>query len=278
MNSALADFRYAARVLFRNPGFACAAILVLALGIGANTAIFSIVSAVLLRPLPFADAAQLVDVAHVPPQKSFPGSPIFSVCPANFLDWQSRNHVFEGMAAYNDRYFVLNGKNKPESLIGAAVSSSFFSVLRGQPALGRTFRPEENRPGHNKVAVLSYAFWQTHFGSNPAVVGAPLLLDGQPYTVVGVMPASFTLPAWDPAAAQLWVPLGWTPQQRAERRNHNYLVVARLRPGVSVEQAQAEMLPSQRAWPSNIPRKIPAGAHRSFPSASAWLERYALLC
>ena len=241
MGSVVADLRYAARVLLRSPGFALAAVVVLALGIGANTAIFSIVSAVLLRPLPFAAAGQLVDVSHVPPQKSFPGLSTFSVCPANYLDWQSRNHVFENMAAYRERYFVLNGKDQPESLTGASVTASFFSVLGGRPVLGRTFLPEEDQPGHDRVAVLSYAFWQTHLGSNPAVLGQPLFLDGQRYTVVGIMPPSFTLPAWDPAAAQLWTPLGWSPQERAERKNHSYRVVARLRPGVSVERAQAEM-------------------------------------
>src|SRR6202048_3099955 len=147
MRNLVADLRYGLRILLRNPGFTLAAIVVLALGIGANTAIFSIVNAVLLRPLPYQDPSRIMQVWHVPPAKSFPGMTLFSVSPANYLDWQRQNRSFEQMAAYGFERFNVGGRERPEAIRGASVAPGFFSILRVQPVLGRTFSLDEDRPG-----------------------------------------------------------------------------------------------------------------------------------
>ncbi len=235
------DLRYGLRVLRKSPGFTAAAVVLLALGIGANTAIFSVVDAVLLRPLPFPDAARLVKVAHVPPPRSFPGMTMFAVSPANYLDWRRQSRSFESMAAYAPASFTLTGVDQPEPVSGSAVSADFFAVLRARPAAGRFFLPEEDQPGRGNVVVLSHSFWQSHFAANPRVVGRKLTLDGQGYTVVGVLAARFELAGWNPTEGQLWTPLAWNDKLRALRGIHDYNVVARLNRGVSARQAQAEM-------------------------------------
>src|SRR6185503_6551624 len=243
MPTFLADLRYALRVLVRTPSFALAVIVVLALGIGANTAIFSIVNAVLLRPLPFAEPDRLVRLFHVPPQAAFPGMPTFSVSAANFYDWQRQAQLFEGMSLYRFRQFVLTGSSgaNAEGLIAGAVGTGFFEIVQTKPQLGRTFLPEEDSPGSSHVAVVSNGFWKTHLGGAPDVVGRTVSLDGEAYTVVGVMPASFSIASWGITARDLWVPLAYTAERRAVRDNHNEAVVARLKPGVTVAQAKAEM-------------------------------------
>ena len=237
MGTLMQDLKYGMRVLRKSPGFAAAAILVLALGIGANTAIFSVVNAVLLRPLPLEDPDRLILVWHTPPAKSFPGIKTFSVSPANYLDWQKQNHVFENMAALGRPSMNLTGGAQPESLTAGAVTADFFSVMKSAPILGRGFSAGEDQPGHDKVVVLGYAFWQSHFGSNKNALGQKLTLDGEAYSVIGVMPPTFDFPP----SAQLWVPLTWTDKDRAVRGDHNYIVAARLKPGVDLKQAQAEM-------------------------------------
>ena len=230
-------------MLRKAPGFTLVAVVVLALGIGANTAIFSVVNAVLLRPLPFEDSDRLVQVWHVPPPKSFPGMTRFSVSPANYLDWEKQSHGFEDMAIYGYRSYSMTGTGEPESVSAIGVSPEFFQVLRIQPILGRVFLPEENQNGRGKVAVLSQAFWQTHFASDPNIVGRVISLDSLSYTVVGVIASKSIFPASsDPKSQpQLWTPLAWTDAERAIRGNHNYQVIARLKPGADVKQAGAEM-------------------------------------
>jgi putative ABC transport system permease protein len=237
MRNWVTDLRYGVRALRRSPGFALGAILVLALGIGANTAIFSVVNAALLRPLPYEESARLMQVWHVPPAKSFPGLTFFSVSPANYLDWQRQSMSFEFMAAYGFRSFTFGGKERPEAIQGATVAPDFFSVLRARPMLGRTFAPDENGPGGAKVVVLSYRFWRDRFGSDRAIVGRDITINSHPYSVVGVMPENFRLPGW----AQVWVPLGWSNEERAVRGNHNYMVIARLKQNVDIQQARAEL-------------------------------------
>jgi predicted permease len=237
MHNWIADFRYGFRSLRRSPGFALGAILVLALGIGANTAIFSIVNAALLRPLPYEAPSRLMQVWHVPPAKSFPGLTFFSVSPANYLDWQRQSSSFESIAAYGGRSFTFGGKERPEAIQAGAVALDFFAVLRARPILGRTFAPDENRPGAANVILLSYKFWRDHFASDPNIVGRDITVNSRPYSVVGVMPETFRLPDW----AQVWVPLAWSNEERAVRGNHNYMVIARLKPGVDIHQAQAEL-------------------------------------
>src|SRR5437763_6361414 len=236
MLTLIQDFRYALRQLRKNPGFTIVAVLTLALGIGANTVIFSVVNGVLLRPLPFQEPGRLVQIWHVPPAASFPGMTRFSVSPANYLDWQNQNHVFENMAIYGYRGFTLSGSH-PEQLITSAVSGGFFDTLGVQPMLGRVFSPDEDQPGHSNVIVLNYGFWQEHFGGNRNIVGQNVTLDGQSYFVAGIMPRNFNFPDF----AQAWTPLGWTDKERAVRGNHNDLVIARLKPDVNLGQAQAEM-------------------------------------
>jgi putative ABC transport system permease protein len=237
LRNLLSDFRFSLRLLRRNRGFSAAAIVVLALGIGANTAIFSIVNAVLLRPLPFDDPSRIMQVWHVPPAKSFPGMTRFSVSPANYLDWQSQSSSFEQMAAYGFRSFTVGGSERPEAIQAGTVASDFFPLLRVQPLLGRTFAPEEDSPGKGHVVVLGYNFWRDHFAADRNIVGRNILLDGETYSVVGVMPETFRFPSW----AKLWVPLAWTNDTRAVRGNHNYGVIARLKKNVDMRQAQAEL-------------------------------------
>jgi len=233
----LQDLKYSARVLLKTPGFAAVALLVLALGIGANSTIFSLVHAVLLRPLPFPESDRLVRIWHVPPAKSFPGMTQFSVSAANFLDWQRQNHVFQNMAIYNGRGLNLTGTNHPEELNACAVSSDFFTVLEVRPILGRLFTGDEDQPGHGNVVILSHGFWQSHFGSDPKIVGTNIHLNGQAYLVVGVMSQKMRWPEY----AQLWTPLAWNDQERAVRGEHHYAVIGRLKAGVNLETAQAEM-------------------------------------
>ena len=233
----LQDLKYSARVLLKTPGFAAVALLVLALGIGANSTIFSLVHAVLLRPLPFPESDRLVRIWHVPPAKSFPGMTQFSVSAANFLDWQRQNHVFQNMAIYNGRGLNLTGTNHPEELNACAVSSDFFTVLEVRPILGRLFTGDEDQPGHGNVVILSHGFWQRHFGSDPKIVGTNIHLNGQPYLIVGVMPQKMRWPEY----AQMWTPMAWNDQERAVRGEHHYAVIGRLKPGVNLETAQAEM-------------------------------------
>jgi putative ABC transport system permease protein len=233
----LQDLKYSARVLVKSPGFAAVALLVLALGIGANSAIFSLVHAVLLRPLPFPESGRLVRIWHVPPAKSFPGITQFSVSAANFLDWQRQNHVFQNMAIYTGRSLDLTGTDHPEELNACGVSSDFFTVLEVRPMLGRLFTADEDQPGHDNVVILSHGFWQSHFGSNPNIVGTNIHLNGQAYLVVGVMPQKMRWPEY----AQLWTPMAWNDQERAVRGEHHYLVIGRLKAGVNLETAQAEL-------------------------------------
>jgi putative ABC transport system permease protein len=237
MLNLLPDLKHGLRVLLKNPGFSAAAIIVLALGIGANTAIFSVVNAVLLRPLPFRDPARLVQVWHVPPPKSFPGMTEFAVSAANFIDWQQQNDVFDKMSIYTGSSLNLTGGEQPEALQGAAVSADFFSTLQVQPMLGRTFRPDEDEQGKNHAVILTYGLWKSRFGANPNIAGQSVNLDGQPYLVAGVMSPKFRFPGW----AQYWTPMGWTDKERAVRGEHHYMVIARLKTNIPIPQAQAQM-------------------------------------
>ena len=241
MRTVLADVRHALRVFVRTPSYALAVAGVLALGIGANTAIFSIVNAVLLRPLPFEEPDRLVRLFHIPPQSTFPGMATFSLSPANFLDWQRDSKSFDAMAAYNFRQLTLTGAGDAEALRAANVGPGFFGIVGTQPSLGRTFLPEEHTPDRGRVLVTSDAFWRTHLGGAPDAIGRTLTFDGQTWTVVGVMPAHFSMKSWGATSVPLWTPLAWSDKTRAVRENHNYQAVARLRPGVALASAKAEL-------------------------------------
>jgi putative ABC transport system permease protein len=231
------DLRYALRSFRKAPGFAMAAVIVMALGIGANSAIFSVVNTVLLEPLPFSDPARLVQLWHVPPPKSFPGMTKFAVSPANYLDWQKMNHVFSETSIYGFDSFNLTGSDKPEKVNSGSVSASFFSVLGTPPLLGRAFTADEEQSGRNHEVILSHAYWRQHFGGDKSIVGRQIQLNGEAYTVIGVMPASFTFPTF----AQIWTPLTLSSDERNVRGIHDYLAIGRLKPGVSLQQANAEL-------------------------------------
>jgi len=231
------DLKHGCRVLLKARGFALSAIIVLALGIGANTAIFGIVNGVLLRPLPFAEPDRLVQLWHTPPQKQFPGVPRFALSAANYLDWQAQNTVFSSSAVYRFWRFRLTGNGEPQMVRAARVEPTFFSLLGTRPLLGREIGASDDVSGGQHVAVLSYQLWNSQFGGDQQVVGKSIHLDGDAYTVIGVMPPSFD----KPESALLWVPLVWTAQERAVRGEHSMAAVARLKPGVTVQQAQAQL-------------------------------------
>ncbi len=229
------DLLYAFRMLRKNPGFTAVAITALALGIGANSAIFSVVNTVLLRPLPYKDADRLVMVWE---DASRHGYPRDTPAPANYFDWLNQNQVFEGMAAIADGSFNLTGAGDPERLEGRRVSASFFLLLGVQPQLGRMFVPEEDQAGANRVVILSHRLWQRRFGSDQSIIGKTINLNGLAGTVVGVMPPQFQFPSSDD---ELWVPIAFTQDEAAARQRHYLQVLARLKPGVDLPQAQAEM-------------------------------------
>lgn len=231
----------ALRILRKNPGFTVSALAVLTLGIGANTAIFSVVNAVLLRPLPFPDSQSIVTVFHVPPAAAFPGFKTFSVSAANYLDWRKQNDVFETISVFSRRNLRISGGSRPQSLLATISDADFFKVLRSKPAVGRLFTPDECQPGRDAVIVLSHAFAQSHFGSSAAAIGKQLQLETRSLQVIGVMPADFYVKSWFPASTEGWIPIAWTEKDRATRGNHNWLVAARLREGVTLAKAQSAM-------------------------------------
>src|SRR5262245_10548472 len=221
------------------PSFAIAVVSVLALGIGANTAIFSIVNAVLLRPLPFEEPGQLVRIFT-----STPDGRRFELSPGKFYSWQREAHSFEGMALYpccGFREFALTGTGTARRVTVTPVSAGFFEVVRARPALGRAFRPEEDTPGGKYVVILSDRFWRAEFDGNPDVIGRTVKLSDEAYIIVGVMPPTASVASWSAMASDVWVPLALSAEQRAARGNHNLDGVARLKVGVEVAHAQSEM-------------------------------------
>ncbi len=229
------DLRYGLRMLAKNPGFAAVAVIALALGIGANSAIFSVVNTVLLRPLPYKNPERLVMVWEENSKQGFPRD---TPSPANFIDWRDQNHVFESMAAIVEASFNLTGAGDPERIDGHGVSAGLFSLLGVEPQLGRAFRSEEDKPGGSHVVIISYGLWQRRFGSDPGIIGNPINLNGKSFIVVGVMPRTFQFPT---RKDQLWVPLAFDAKEAGQRGSHYLEVIARIKPGVTLQQAQAEM-------------------------------------
>src|SRR3989454_6840709 len=227
------DLRYGFRMLFKSPGFTAVAALTLALGIGANTAIFSMVNAILLRVLPYKQSNQIVRVLETTPQ----GTPEGVSLP-NFVDWKDENRAFESLSAFVIKGFDLTGIGVPQWAAGASVSSNLFTLLGVQPTLGRAFLPDEERPGRNRVVVISHSLWQGRFGSDPDMIGKTLALDSKAHTVGGVMPRDFRFPL-EAHQVELWVP--FEPENPTDRGAHDFFVIARLKVGVSLERARAEM-------------------------------------
>src|SRR6266446_5393088 len=234
MQTLLQDLRYAFRLLAKSPGFTAIAILTLALGIGANTAIFSVVNAVLLRPLAFRDPSRLVIVAEKSP------FPTISTSYQNFVDWRDQSRSFESMEATRGTGLSLTGAGEPELLLARMATAGLFPLLGVEAHIGRTFLPEEDRAGGAPVALLSYGLWQRRFGGSREIIGKPITLAAQPYTVIGVLPAGFQILQ----PADVFVPFKpWAATLPDDRNWHpGIFAVARLKPGVSREQARAEMV------------------------------------
>lgn len=235
MDNLLKDIRYSVRLMVKSPGFTAVALIALALGIGANTAIFTVVNAVLLRPLPYPNPERLLTVYGTNPAQGQPQVPL-SV--ADFLDWRSRNQIFENMAAYGNSLLNYTDGETPEQIPGLAVTADFFNALGVQPEMGRTFLPDEDKPNTEQVAVVSHGFWQNYLGSDPARIGQPVTLNGRKYTVVGVMPQTFGFGFRTDVG--VWTAIKLNPPSR--RGPYFMWGVARLKPGASDQQARSELL------------------------------------
>jgi putative ABC transport system permease protein len=233
-----ADLRFALRTLRKNPGFALIALLTLALGIGANTAIFSVVNAVLLRPLPYPDPDQIVQVFQTDARRGIDNN---GASYPNVLDWRGQNEVFSEIAGYRESSFTMTGRGDPATVYGASITPSLFSLLRVRPQLGRTLNWEDES---TPLAVISDGIWHNLFNSDPAAVGSVVALDQQQFTIVGVMPGEFQFPYTSTHRADIWISLRQDPAYKAllpSRGGHYLSVIARLKPGIKMVQAQEAM-------------------------------------
>lgn len=247
----LADGRYSIRLLSRAPGFALAVILILALGIGANTALFTALDGTVIRPLPYADPDRLMMLWE---DFSAFGAAKERVSPGTFIDWKKRTQAFDQVAAYGRRVFNLSGLGSPEEVFGLRVTANLLPMLGVRPLLGRTFTPDEDAPG-NKVVVLSHRLWTRRFGGDAKLVGQTITMSGEKYAVIGVMPKGFQYPDQQ---SEVWVPFGLTAQMLAQRNSHYLYVMARLKPGQSVRQGQADLNLIAR----DLAREFPASNDR----------------
>jgi predicted permease len=248
MEILLQDIRYGVRVLLKGRTVTVVAIVALALGIGANTAIFSVVNALLFRSLPYKNAERLAMIWETNPDVQI-GFDLLPVSIAAFDDWRKQGESFDAVSILDSQQYAFTGAGTPERVAGVTTSASFFDLMGTTPILGRTYTEEEDRPGANRVVVISYALWQSRFGGDREVCGRSMQLGGSNYTIIGVMPQGFQFPrATDlpsyfqlPAQTELWTPVGLTDKQLANRDSHNKAVIARLRPGVTQAQAQMEL-------------------------------------
>ena len=235
MESLLQDVRFGLRMLVKSPAFALAAILALALGIGANTAIFSVVNAVLLRPLQYRDAERIVMVWESNPTRNWAQ---FAVSPANYLDWVKESRSIQSIAAFRTQPFILTGGGDPERLKGLLATGEYLDLAGVQPALGRVFTPEEREPGKGSAVILSDAVWKRRFGARPDVLGTTITLNAEPCTVVGVMPESFRMIS----GADALMPMAFSAEESTRRGAHYLVAMGRLAPGVTLDAASAEMV------------------------------------
>jgi putative ABC transport system permease protein len=246
------DLRYALRTLGRNPGFTCVSILALALGIGANSAIFTVVNSVLLQPLRFEKPQQLIVIRE---RNLKAGFPQFSLSPGNYLDFRDHNHSFSGIAAFGGQGLNLSGGAEPERLRGTRVTIDFFDVLGRKPFLGRTFTTQEMQLGSHRVAILSYGLWQRRFAGRREALGQTLKMNEETYTVVGVMPTDFQFPG----RSEIWTPLAMNLPNWQQRGGHYLAAVGRLKPSATVDSAQADL------------NAIAARAEKQYPASnSGW--------
>ncbi|HEY7543968.1 MAG TPA: ABC transporter permease, partial [Blastocatellia bacterium] len=236
MESLFQDMRHSFRAIGRNPAFAFLIILMLAIGIGANTAIFSFVNGVLLRPLPFPDPDRLITISEKNPEKS---QKLSSVSPRDLEDWEARSQTIEQFGAWRDWRFNLSTPEGPLPVASAIASPGLFAALGIKPALGRTFLPEENQPGRGHVVVITHSYWQSHFGGDAQIVGQEMILDNESFTIVGVLPPEFE--SLDFGWFKVWAPLSVDEDQYLGRHVRNRRVYARLKEGVTIREARAEM-------------------------------------
>ncbi len=227
------DIRFATRLLRKHPAFSVVTLTVLALGIGATTAMFSIVNSVLLRPLPFRDPDRLMMLE----EKWLPRFPRFEASPLDFMDWKKECQSYSDIAAFRFLFFNLSDGDVPDRIAGVRVTANLPELLGVSPILGRSFRVDEDAPAQNQAVLLGHRLWQRHFAADPAVIGRIVRMNGLPFTVIGVMPPAFRFPG----EAEIWMPMGFTPADLKERNNHVIWAVGRLKPGVTRQQAQAEM-------------------------------------
>ncbi|HZS46965.1 MAG TPA: ABC transporter permease, partial [Blastocatellia bacterium] len=228
------DTRYAARLLIKQPVFTLTAVLTLALGIGANTVIFSFVDSLFLRPLAFPDLDHIVSIVET---RNLQSNVTSDISAANYVDWRSRLKSFRYLAAIEGNTFNLSGYGEPDQVDGARTTASFFQVLELPPILGRTFTQEEEQPGHNRVIVISEHLWRYHYDANPNLLGQTIRVNAENYVVIGVMPSTFTYPV----RSEIWIPLSLTPQEWNDRADHNYIAIGRVKQDVTLAQAQSEL-------------------------------------
>src|SRR6185369_1697347 len=233
MRNFIQDLRYGIRMMAKRPGFTVIAALTLALGIGANTAIFSAVNAVLLKPLPFPEPGQLIDLAE-----TFKPDGFGSVSVPVLEDWKNQNTVFAGISAYQGASFNLEGGDAPQRISGLKVGANYFDILGMKPELGRGFLTGEDVAGRDRVVILSDQLWRRNFGADPAIINQTIAVNGQKYTVVGVMPAAMSSLY---RTVQMWSPLVFTESERIAREDHKFLVIGRLKSGITLAQARDQM-------------------------------------
>src|SRR5687768_4435545 len=238
MDDLFKDVRYALRSLLRRPAFTAIAVITLALGIGANTAIFSVVQGVLLQPLPYPESERLVSLRQSNVTTS-PAQPDAQIAPGNFLEWQRQNTSFSSLAAYRTVSYNLTGEGNPERLLAGRVSAGLFKLLGAQPILGRDFHAEEDQPGREKVVLIGEGLWQRRFGSDPTIIGKTLKLDGEDFAIAGVMPAAFRLP--DQRERELWTPIAFKDNEKTLYYARYIDAIARLKPEASFAHAHSEM-------------------------------------
>ena len=248
MDTLWQDLRYGVRMLRRNPGFAAVAILTLAIGIGANIVIFSVVNGILLKPLPFPDSHRVVTIWETDANRNLTRG---TASAAEFLDWRDMNHVFQELSGWRALYFTITGGGEPERVWGSQVSGNFFRTLRVTPMLGRDFTPDDEQIGHEHVVILSYGLWQSRYGSDAGILGKTILLNEEPFTVIGILPRSFSLYGTLPEF-ELWKPFAFNRTQ-LDREDHELVIFGRLKDGVPISQANAEMITIQEQLKKQYP-------------------------
>ena len=251
MDSLWRDLKFSARSLLKHPGFTAVAVITLALGIGANTTIFSTVDALLVHPFSYTNQDRMVVVWE---QNRAMGFERGSVAPGNFIDWRDQSQSFQNLVAIDQQSYDVSDGANPERFPGYGVTSGFFDMLGVKAAQGRTFLREESDPGRNQVVVLKHSFWQRHFAGDAQVIGKTISLNRKQFTIVGVMPADFNYPY---NSGEMWTPLVFTPEQQKERGEHYLRIIGLLKPGVSLAQAKTEM------------RSIAQVAQQQYPDTNA---------